>query len=382
MAAGNSSRCGFDKLLKELHQKNVLATCLQTFQTATSIDDIWIVGKPVPNTGKIRGSITGGSSRFESVKAGLEHCKKFYEDEVRIIVHNAANPFLTISDLEMGLKQAENKTNLIFGFFTPNSIKQVKENGIVNKFLDREQIFETQTPQISTLENFNQALQIWSQKSSGSKKWEIADPGMHFSEPKDEAELLSLLNQPIHVFECQPNNTKITFASDFETNTNFKIGLGEDSHRFAKLFDPLKPLRLAGIDMSENHLSSDGNSDGDVILHALCNALLSAFGDKTFDPIAAPICAAGETNSTTYLKATQAHLANQNHELKVQQVLVSLEGSQPKIAPHHEKLVNHLAELLDISPQCIGLTYTTGEGLSEVGKGFGIRSFVLVTLKA
>jgi len=383
MAAGNSSRCGFDKLLAGLNQQSVLEASLSTFEASDFIDEIWVVGKSVAPTGKIKGSIEGGASRFQSVSQGIKHCAKHYDENVRIVVHNAANPFLSLSDLEAGLKMAKKKGNLIFGFFSPNSIKQVSDKGIVNNFLDREQIFETQTPQISTLSTFKKALDIFGDRSLSSAQTKETETGLSFStEPRDEAELLALSGEVIHVYACDPSNTKITFASDFTIPLGLKIGLGEDSHRFAEAFEAQKPFRLGGIDLSEGELSSDGNSDGDVIIHALCNALLSAAGEKTFDPIAAPICAAGETKSVAYLKATISYLENLGRPLKLDQVLISLEGAQPKIAPQHEAIVESLANLLSINPNQIGLTYTTGEGLNDYGQGLGMRAFVVVTIAA
>lgn len=394
MAAGNSTRCGFDKLVAELGNQTVLQRCLQTFNECDAIDEIWVVGREVTPGGKLKGSIAGGESRFQSVKAGLEHCAQSCDEDVRIIVHNAANPWLSETDLKGGLKLAEQKPNLIFGFFSPNSIKQVSKDKLVNKFLDREQIFETQTPQISHLSTFTKALEIYS----------AGDPRIHEDEePRDEAELLALIDVPIHVYECAPSNTKITYPSDLSftppllgddlsaerssgrgtpfnspyKRESLRIGLGEDSHRFAADFITDKPFRLGGVDMSGGQLSSDGNSDGDVILHALCNALLNAHGDTTFDPIAAPICKAGDTNSSSYLQATLEHLGSIN----LQQVLISLEGTQPRIAPQHEAIQNSLAQSLNVEPNQVGLTYTTGEGLTPFGRGEGMRSYVLVVLQ-
>lgn len=381
MAAGNSSRCGFDKLLTQLNQITVLEKTLSTFQNCEAIDEIWVIGKDTEILGKIKGSITGGHSRFESVKNGISHCQAFYDQEIRIIVHNAANPFLLPADLNNGLKQAKDKENLIFGFFTPNAIKSVNKEGIVNNIIDREQIFETQTPQISTLSNFSQALEVFRVRTLNSNitsEFELKN-----QEPKDEAELLFLLEQAIHVFECSPTNTKITYATDFslnQTDHNFRLGMGEDSHKFADKFEADKPFRLGGVDVSAGRLSSDGNSDGDLILHALCNALLSAVGDKTFDPIAAPICKAGETKSTAYLAATLKYLKTNGHSLNIQQVLISLEGLQPRIAPQHDAIVHNLATLLAINTSQIGLTYTTGEGLNDCGKGLGMNAKVIVTV--
>lgn len=393
MAAGTSQRCGFDKLLAELKAKTVLQTTVDTFQASRKVNDIWIVGKTkVPLKGdKIKGFILGGKTRFQSVQAGIEACLNQYSkpENIRLVVHNAANPFLTLYDLKTGLEAAKTKPNLVFGFFTPNAIKQVNKNGIVNKFLDREQIFETQTPQIAPLNTFVKALKIWNQISLKPKNNLPKNiPQNH--EPHDEAELLALTGTAIYVYECSPSNTKITYPSDFNRDfqsecrvgfqSKIQLGIGEDSHRFAKNFDPQKPFRLGGIDLSYNQLSSNGNSDGDIILHALCNALLSAFGDKTFDSISGPICAKGDTNSVSYLKATLKHLEAAGHKFQINQILISLEGAQPKITPFHEAVVNHLAKLLNLEPSRIGLTYTTGETLTSFGKGEGMRGSVLLNL--
>lgn len=380
MAAGISERCGFDKLTAQLRQQTVLETTLAVFQGSRAIDDIWIVGVKTPLAKKIKGVIEGGPSRFQSVKAGLEHCQNYYEEDVRIWVHNAANPFLKRSDLEAGLKAAETKSNLVFGFFTPNAIKQVSKEGIVSSFLDREQIFESQTPQISTLSTFEKALDTFRVRTQSVKQ--ITESGLVSApEPKDEAELLALTGEAIHIFECDPSNIKITYANDFKLNAGLRLGFGEDSHRFSHHFEPKKPFRLGGVDVSQNELSSDGNSDGDVIIHSLCNALLSAFGEKTFDPIAAPICAAGETNSTAYLQATLDYLADQGHTFQIQKILISLEGAQPKIAPMHDIIIKNLAGLLSLQSSRIGFTYTSGESLTDFGKGLGMRSYCLVTLR-
>ncbi len=363
LGAGKSLRCGFDKILHEHQGASALEKCLKTFSECESIDDIWVVHSDDQSISieaeKLKGFIPGGEERFFSVKNALEHCKTVYPENVRVIVHNAANPHLSVHDLKAGIKKAEITKNVIFGGFTPNSIKKV-ENGKVTQYLKRSEIFETQTPQISDLATFTKALH----------KVEDKDPI-----PKDEAELLDLIGETVYVYECDPRNTKITHASDFATGV--KIGIGEDAHKFASDFDPKKPFRLGGIEVSGGLLSSDGNSDGDIILHALCNALLSAFGDKTFDPIADPVCRAGDTHSESYLKATLEHLGM----VHILQVLISLEGAQPKIAPHHDAIQTHLAKLLEIKTSQIGLTYTTGESLSEVGKGLGMRGFVIVIVE-
>jgi|GEM_PF-6392981 len=89
MAAGNSTRCGFDKLVAELDKQSVLEKTLKTFLECDAVDEIWVVGKNVSADGKLKGFIEGGDSRFVSVRKGIEHCAEVYDEEVRIVVHNA-----------------------------------------------------------------------------------------------------------------------------------------------------------------------------------------------------------------------------------------------------------------------------------------------------
>ena len=376
LAAGSSKRCGFDKLLTEDFGIPVLERTLALFSASESIDEIILVSSAEnfdqatvykDQFSKITKVLPGGSERFESFQMAMNYLYTSSAQNCRVIVHNGANPNLLASELEEGIALSQTQKNVIFGYFTPNSIKQVRDRKVV-QLLDRSEIFETQTPQISDKDTFVRALEVY---ADGNRK-----------RPKDEAELLSMIGEEISVYECSPQNQKVTFASDFEKlGGKILIGIGEDSHRFADSFETDKPFRLGDIDVSGNKLTSDGNSDGDVILHTLCNALLSAFGDQTFDRIADPICKAGDTNSSSYLKATLDHIQKNYGNFQIQQIQISLEGAQPRISPHHEKITKSLSKLMNTKIDQIGLTYTTGEGLTDFGEGLGIRCSGIVILQ-
>ncbi|MDH3324937.1 MAG: 2-C-methyl-D-erythritol 2,4-cyclodiphosphate synthase, partial [Candidatus Peregrinibacteria bacterium] len=294
--------------------------------------------------------------------------------------------------ISAGIAKAKEKKNIIFGFFTPNSIKEVDKSGKVNKFLDREQIFETQTPQISDLKTFREAISNL-ESNPGSNLSRSPEPG--FVIPRDEAELLAEIGEDIYIFECSPQNQKMTFAHDFNTNPgsdlfskfsepgfeNLRIGIGEDSHRFVQEFDDKNPVILGGIKFPECEQSFDANSDGDVILHALCNAILSPVGEKTLDSFADEMCKDGITDSREYLKKALEIVQKKFEGFEIFNVVISLECKMPKIAPRHDEVQESLAELLGIEVDKVGLTYTTGEGLSCFGEGKGVRALVKVLAK-
>lgn len=385
LASGSGTRCGFDKLFTSQFGTPIIERTLKTFQKSQEISEIFLsikeekqnspqIKKLQEKFPKISHTITGGSERFFSLLNTLEFLEKNPpQKKSRLIIHNGANGHLTIPDLESGLKKAEENPNIIFGYFTPNSIKKT-QNGKVVDFLDRTEIFETQTPQIAPLNTFIKAKNCW--KKSIEKNCNV-------SLPNDEAELISLIGEEIYIHECERTNTKTTYSSDFENYkmTELRIGLGEDSHRFTEKFIPEKLIVLGGITFPESQLSFEANSDGDVILHALCNALLSSIGEKTFDPIAAPLCKSGITDSSIYLQETLKLITKNRPNFRIKNIIISLECIKPKIAKSHDLITKNIAKLLNINISQIGLTYTTGENLTDFGKGLGIRSTVQILVE-
>lgn len=365
-AAGNSTRFSSDKMFTPFLGQPLLFHTLQPFQTSKKIDEIVLVlqekkmaeGAVLRKSfSKIKHIITGGKHRFDSVLNALNFLEERKLKNARLLLHNGANPFVSVREIEEGIASAEKHKNVVFGFFTPNAIKLVN-HGRIDQPLDRDRIFECQTPQISDLQTLLRAVKTTTHSFT------------------DEAELLLSIGEEVFVYECSPRNHKITFPSDLLGD--YRIGMGEDSHRFATKFDAKNPLTLGGVKIPESQKTFDANSDGDVIVHALCNAILSSVGDKTLDNFADQMCKDGTKDSVKYL--TQAlHKAQSLHpHFVVQNVVVSLVGSEPRIAPHHEKIQKKIASLLHIETEKVGLTYTSGEKLSDFGKGLGLRCTVQI----
>ncbi len=370
VAAGNSSRCGFDKLFTKDFGIPVIEQTLAIFQESKEIDEIVLV-LSAKNFGegsllrekfqKIEKVLLGGEERYFSVKNAIEYLRAKKSENIRVIVHNGANNNLKLLELEEGISLSETKKNIIFGYFTPNSVKKVID-GRVMSFLDRETIFETQTPQISNLDTFIKSIKTIETDSSAIKK----------KLPKDEAELLRNIGEEIYVYECSPCNAKKTFASDFKINENFRIGTGIDSHGFTKIFNNKKPIVLGGVAILESEKTFEANSDGDVILHSLCNALLSSVGGKTLDEFAGQMCREGITDSAKYLEKTFEIVREKAHDFEIINVVFSIEGKYPKLAKRHDGIIASLGKLLKISKEKIGLNYTTGEDLTSFGRGEGV----------
>jgi 2-C-methyl-D-erythritol 2,4-cyclodiphosphate synthase len=152
-----------------------------------------------------------------------------------------------------------------------------------------------------------------------------------------------------------------------------RTGLGQDSHRFEDSFSG-KALKLAGV-VFDDAPALDGNSDADVVLHALCNALTGVHGVVVLGARTDEMCKEGITDSRKYVQEALDHLGS----LKLSHVSVSLECSRPKIAPQIGAMRQNLAEMLTLDFRDVAITAHTGEGLTAFGKGEGILATVIVT---
>ncbi|MFK5968926.1 MAG: 2-C-methyl-D-erythritol 2,4-cyclodiphosphate synthase [Candidatus Marithrix sp.] len=152
-----------------------------------------------------------------------------------------------------------------------------------------------------------------------------------------------------------------------------RVGLGQDSHRFQT--DITKPLILGGVEF-EDKLSLQGNSDADVILHALCNGISGVTGVNILGKISDDLCAEGITDSSMYVKEALKYL----QDWQVCHVSFSIECKVPKITPKIMEMKQNISELLGLQTQNIGITATSGEELTAFGCGQGIQVFCIVTV--
>ena len=153
-----------------------------------------------------------------------------------------------------------------------------------------------------------------------------------------------------------------------------KTGIGQDSHRIAETRD--KPFVLGGVTFDEP-FCLEGNSDSDVILHAITNAVSGVTGNPVLGPVADKLCKAGVTDSAAYLKVALEDLEAIGY--KVSHVSISLECLRPKILPKLQTLRENVARLLGATVADVAITATTGEGLTDFGKGLGIQAFAVLT---
>ncbi|MBQ8828149.1 MAG: 2-C-methyl-D-erythritol 2,4-cyclodiphosphate synthase [Clostridia bacterium] len=155
-----------------------------------------------------------------------------------------------------------------------------------------------------------------------------------------------------------------------------KCSIGQDSHAFEK--EPGKPLILGGVLFKDSSIGLRANSDGDVVLHAITNAISGITGRNILGKIADDICKSGITDSAAYLKVAIKDLSDTPY--KINHLSITIECLTPKIAPYISDMKENIAYLLGISASDVGITATTGEGLTQFGQGLGISVFCILTV--
>ena len=151
--------------------------------------------------------------------------------------------------------------------------------------------------------------------------------------------------------------------------------IGQDSHRFAEGVNEDGYIMLGGVRVPFDR-SFVANSDGDVLLHALTNAISGYTGVNVLGGAADKICLEqGIKDSSVYIAEALKSVVG----AKIVHVSATIECLRPKLMPVIPAMKERVAELLGISASSVGITATTGEGLTGFGRGEGVQVFVLVS---
>ncbi|GEM_PF-15254 len=331
---------------------------------------------------KVRLITLGGLTRQESLSRGLSALTTKFKPKKNdlIVVHNGANPMVSYNEITDAIESAEVNGACIVGHKIENTVKKIKRKAVAET-LDREELFAAQTPQIIQYEILKKAL------SSAVKKNLKAT---------DEAMLVEALGCKVAVVEAHEKNLKITTQEDLErlrfllgdNDQHFRVGIGQDSHVFehdeARAHknpsgkSQKKGLVLAGVHFPDGP-KLKANSDGDVILHAIFNAISQAFGAESLGFYADEMCEKqGIKDSVKYLEVMLEKIEKENFEIGNLGLMV--ECKRPKIDPIAKKLKESLGKILKIDTKLIGITATSGENLTSFGLGLGIQCFAIVSL--
>ncbi len=362
VAAGSSSRMGFDKLSWDLGGRTVLEQSLQAFDKHPLITDLVVVyGKNQENAEKAAQScrkpvtlVAGGNTRAQSVKNGVSAA-----GGELVAIHDAARPFVSEQVITQALEAAEKTGAAAPAVPVKDTIKLARE-GLVEETPDRSLLYGVQTPQC-----FDRALYI--------QALEKLDPDQAKA-VTDDCSVLELAGFPVTLTPGDYANYKITTKEDLPKENTMRIGHGYDVHKLVEGRD----LILGGVKIPyEKGLL--GHSDADVLAHAVMDAVLgaAALGDigKHF-PDTDPAYKGADSLELT------RHVARliQEQGLTIQNVDSTILCQAPKLAPHIQTMRENLAQALGVQVSQVSVKATTEEKLGFTGQGQGIAVHAVALL--
>jgi len=157
--------------------------------------------------------------------------------------------------------------------------------------------------------------------------------------------------------------------------TKIRVGFGFDVHQLKAQH----PFIMGGVKL-EHHAGAYGHSDADVLLHAICDALLGAanlrdigFHFKNTDPRWKGI------SSLLLLKQVVAMLKEKNWAIGNIDAMICLEA--PKINPHIPAMKKHIAEAADIDEDDISIKATTNEQMGFIGRQEGVVAYAVCLIE-
>lgn len=155
---------------------------------------------------------------------------------------------------------------------------------------------------------------------------------------------------------------------------NIRIGFGYDMHRLKEG----RPLWMGGI-LLEHSMGLDGHSDADVLIHAICDALLGAANLRDIGYHFPDTSEAfKDADSKELLKETIALLQKEGY--RVGNIDTTVCAEQPKLNPYIPAMQVKLSELMGITPDAVSIKATTSEKMGFVGREEGITAYAVVLI--
>jgi 2-C-methyl-D-erythritol 4-phosphate cytidylyltransferase/2-C-methyl-D-erythritol 2,4-cyclodiphosphate synthase len=313
--------------------------------------------------------IPGGASRQASVSLGLEgllekaRATSLPLDSLAVLIHDAARPWVNASTIHAVLEATRKMGACLPLCDLADTPKFIDTSEFVSKHPERSGIMAAQTPQGFALLPLSAAHARATEES-----WACTD---------DTALWDRYIGSVVYV-RGNRENRKITYPEDLSmngsTSTNIRIGEGWDIHPLV----PGRRLLLAGQQIPHNKGES-GHSDGDVLWHAIIDALLGAIalGDiGTHFPPTDP--AWKDADSSTLARIVSEKIKTAGWTIQNLDCTIILE--KPTIKLYREEIIASIAKVLGIDKEKVSIKAKTMEGFGPVGSGDAVEAMAIALL--
>ena len=357
LAAGKSKRF-HRKLAKQFYKyknKEIIDHSVQKSLDSNLFKKILVVTNNINHLKKkkypkIVNVIKGGKERSDSSLIALKYLKKYKPRNV--FIHDAARPNFSIKLLKNLTKNLKANKAVIPVIPSRDSIKYKIKNQIFN--LNKKKSFLAQTPQAFRFKDLY--------KLAIKEKNKVSDEASFFLDQKLKVKFIKGENQ----------NIKITYLDDTKTSKTY-YGIGFDIHKLIKN----KKLFLGGIKIPF-HSGLKGHSDGDVILHAIIDAILGATRRKDIGTYFPNTKKFMNIRSPKMLKPIIENLHKSN--FSINNLDINLICEKPKVSKYRNKIINSLSKLVNLDKDQINLKGKTVEKLGLIGKEKAIACEVIVSI--
>ena len=375
VAAGKSARLGgtVPKQFLDLGGESVASRAVRAMTACPGVDGVIIVLSrdeiDGPRAGallgldRVRGAVSGGSTRTASALAGVEAAS----GADIVLVHDGARPFVDAALVSAVLDAVRRHGAAVPALPVRDTVKRDDGTGFVADTLDRETLRLAQTPQGARRDWMLEALRL-----------AVASVG----EVTDEAQALERAGRRVALVPGDPGNLKITTPEDWndalrrvDDDLRVRVGHGYDVHRFGGR----RGLVLGGV-LFPGEDGLLGHSDADVVLHAAMDALLGAAGRPDighYFPPGDPRFAGAD--SATLAREVADHLLVSG--FRIANLDLTLLAERPRIREHVVAMREAIASSFLIDPKRVGLKATTLEGLGALGRNEGIACHAVALLR-
>ena len=368
VAGGKGSRFGGYKQTTTLHNKPIYQYSVDIFNSSDAIDIVYLVipkdlfpkiTKHLSNLHSSKSIILceGGKTRSDSVYNAIKKIKDHIEI---VVIHDAVRPLVQSANILNVVNACKDSDGAIMAHPVSDTLKKVNKK-LVSFTVDRTNLWLAETPQAFNLKKLKSCYKKINKNDRNS-----------FT---DEASLMEHLGYKIQVLHNKTDNIKITEKKDLELVRNNLLsynttGIGIDFHSLIKG----KGLIVGGHKVKCD-FSSDAHSDGDVLTHAVTDALLGALnlGDI------------GEhfPNTAEYLNVSSIELLKKiikkiPNNTTIGRIDISIVLNSPKISPHKQEIKTALAKAMGIKESVISIKATTTNGLKflDMSSGWGCEAII------